>query len=78
VSLLHTSKKMHPECTNCHCIIYHSLAVRKITNALETVLDAHVETVNLIKSGPLNSRIFSALRNEMGSSYTTLLLHIEV
>jgi hypothetical protein len=41
-------------------------------------MDEAVKTVNFIKSRPLDSRIPSVLCDEIGSSYTTLLLHGEV
>jgi hypothetical protein len=69
-------KSISPECINIiHC---QALAVKKIPNALKTVLHKVLKIVNFIQSRPLNSRIFSELYDEMGSSYTTLLLHIEV
>jgi hypothetical protein len=39
------------------------------------VVDEDVKIVSFIRSSPLKSRVFSALCDEMGSLYRTLLLH---
>jgi hypothetical protein len=52
--------------------------VKKIPNPLKTMLDDVMKFVSFIKSRPRNSRIFSALCDEMRASCTTLLLHTEV
>jgi hypothetical protein len=59
-------------------VIIHrqAVAVKQVPNALQTVLDEVVKIVNFII--PLNSRIFSAVYDEMGSIYATLLQHMEV
>jgi hypothetical protein len=54
------------------------LTVKKIPDALKSALDEDGRIVNFTKTKPLISRIFSALREERGSSYTKLLLHAEV
>jgi hypothetical protein len=41
---------------------------------MKTVLDEAVKIVNFIKVRPLNSRLFSALYNEIGSDHEHLLL----
>jgi hypothetical protein len=66
-------KVVAPECTSSHCIIHRQvLAVKKFPNALNTVLDEVVKSVNFIKKKrALNSRIFIASCDEMGSSCTT-------
>lgn len=45
---------------------------------MKIVLDEAVKIVNFIKARPLNSRLFSALCNEMGSDHEHLLLHSEI
>jgi hypothetical protein len=52
--------------------------MKKIPNTLETALDKAVKFVSFIKSRPLHSRIFSVLHDEMGNSFTMLLLLMEV
>lgn len=72
-------KNVVPEIESSHCIIHRqALAVKKIPPVLKNVLDEAVKIVNFIKSRPLNSRIFAVLCEEMGSQFTTLLLHTEV
>ena len=45
---------------------------------LKDVLDTTVKMVNFVKARPLNSRVFFALCNDMGSDHVTLLQHTEV
>jgi hypothetical protein len=47
-------------------------------DSLKDVLDTTVKMVNFVKAKPLNSRVFSALCNEMGSDHVMLLQHTEV
>jgi hypothetical protein len=42
------------------------------------VLDEVVKIVNFVNSRPLNSRLFSALCQEVGSDHISLVLHIEI
>jgi hypothetical protein len=44
---------------------------------LKQVMDVTIKIVKYIKAPPLNSRLFSVLCNEIGSSHTNLLLHTE-
>ncbi|KAL4126754.1 hypothetical protein QTP88_010963 [Uroleucon formosanum] len=55
-----------------------SLASKNMPKSLKLVLDSAVKIVNLIKARPLNSRLFTVLCNEMGSTHKSLLLHTEV
>lgn len=62
-----------------HCIIHwQALATKKMPKDPRAVLDEAVNIVNLIKSRPLNARLFSILYNEMGANFHQLLLHYEV
>jgi hypothetical protein len=45
---------------------------------LKDVLDTTVKMVNFVKARPLNSRVFSAQCNDMGSDHVMLLQHTEV
>jgi 4-diphosphocytidyl-2C-methyl-D-erythritol kinase len=47
-------------------------------DSLKDVLDTTVKMVNFVIARPLNSRVFSALCNDMGSDLVTLLQHTEV
>lgn len=62
-----------------HCCIHReALATRRMPSKFKQVLDEAVKIVNFIKARPLNSRLFSALCNEMGSDHEHLLLHSEI
>ena len=68
-----------PDATWVHCSINREALAAKVTpDSLKDVLDTTVKMVNLVKARPLNSRVFSALCNDMGSNYVTLLQHTEV
>uniref|UniRef100_A0A3P9JCN2 DUF4371 domain-containing protein n=1 Tax=Oryzias latipes TaxID=8090 RepID=A0A3P9JCN2_ORYLA len=62
-----------------HCCIHREqLAVKKMPQCLKSVLDESVKIVNKFKAKPLNSRLFKAVCEEMGSEHTKLLFHPEV
>jgi hypothetical protein len=62
-----------------HCCIHREVLVsRRMPSKMKTFLDEAVKIVNFIKARPLNSRLFSALCNEMGSNHERLLLHSEI
>lgn len=72
-------KEVAPECKSTHCYIHREqLAVKNMPTELESVLKEVVKIVNLIKSRPLNVRLFKVLCEEMGSHYKNLLFHTEV
>uniref|UniRef100_A0A8C4F846 DUF4371 domain-containing protein n=1 Tax=Dicentrarchus labrax TaxID=13489 RepID=A0A8C4F846_DICLA len=54
------------------------LAAKKMPVLFDSVLNQSVKMINLIKSQPLNSRLFGVFCQEMGSGHEQLLLHIEV
>jgi hypothetical protein len=49
-----------------------------MADSLKDVLDTTVKMVNFVNAKPLNSCVFSAICNDMGSDHVTLLQHIEV
>jgi len=55
-----------------------ALASKNMPRSLKLVLDSAVKDVNLIKARLLNSKLFSVLCNEMGSTHNSLLLFTEV
>uniref|UniRef100_A0A8C0H0I0 Zinc finger BED domain-containing protein 5 n=1 Tax=Chelonoidis abingdonii TaxID=106734 RepID=A0A8C0H0I0_CHEAB len=68
-----------PESTKSHCILQRqALAVKKIPAYLKIMLDEAVQIINVVKSQPLQSRLFKILCEEKGSQHKTLLLHTEV
>ena len=57
-----------PDATWVHCSIHwEALAAKGMPDSLKDVLDTTVKMVNFVKARPLNSRVFSALCNDMGS-----------
>lgn len=69
----------HEEFLATHCILHReALASKKLSPELNQTLEEVVKMVNNVKMNPLNSRIFAAICNEMGSDHDHLLLHTEV
>ncbi|XP_070409531.1 zinc finger BED domain-containing protein 5-like [Nothobranchius furzeri] len=60
------------------CTTLEVLASKSLDPELKTVLESATKIVNHIKSHPLNTRLFAALCNEMGSEHQSLLFHTEV
>ena len=68
-----------PDSTWVHCSIHReALAAKGMPDSLKYVLDNTVKMVNFVKARPLNSCLFSALCNDMGSDHVTLLQHTMV
>ena len=55
------------------CKSYSLLHPQRIPAELKTVVEESAKAVNFIKTGPLNSVIFAALCEEMGSDHPRLL-----
>ncbi|XP_012501552.1 PREDICTED: SCAN domain-containing protein 3 [Propithecus coquereli] len=72
-------KELAPECKTTHCFIHReSLAMKKISAELNSVLTDIVKIVNYVKSNALNSRLFSLLCDNMEADHKQLLLHSEI
>ncbi|GBO20834.1 Zinc finger BED domain-containing protein 5 [Araneus ventricosus] len=72
-------KNVAKNCNSTHCILHrYALVTKRISATLKSVLDEAVKIINFIKSKPLQSRIFKAMCEDMGSLHNTLLLHTEV
>ncbi len=53
-----------------HCMVHReALAAKKMPVLFDSVLNQSVKMINLIKSRPLNSRLFGVLCQEMGSGH---------
>jgi hypothetical protein len=72
-------REVNPEIRLDHCFLYQEAIVAKMLPlSLHSVLDEVVKILNVDKSQPLNSRLFSALCQEMGSDHISLLLLTEI
>uniref|UniRef100_K7GA61 DUF4371 domain-containing protein n=1 Tax=Pelodiscus sinensis TaxID=13735 RepID=K7GA61_PELSI len=68
-----------PDCVWVHCSSHReALVVKTMPSLLSSTLQECVKFINYIKARPLNSRIFTALCNELGSEHEHLLLHCEI
>uniref|UniRef100_A0AAY5KAR4 DUF4371 domain-containing protein n=1 Tax=Esox lucius TaxID=8010 RepID=A0AAY5KAR4_ESOLU len=62
-----------------HCMVHRkALAAKKMPVLFDSVLNQSGKMINLIKSRPLNFRLFGVLCQEMGSGHKQLILHTEV
>ena len=65
-----------PDATWVHCRIHReALAAKGMPDSLKDILDTTVNMFNFAKARPLNSLVFSALCNDMGSDHVMLLQH---
>lgn len=70
-------KAIAPQCRIIHCFIHRqALAAKKLSEKLSDVLNVCIKVVNLLKSRPLNSRLFAELCADEDHQY--LLIHTEV
>ncbi|GFV75983.1 zinc finger MYM-type protein 6 [Trichonephila clavipes] len=71
-------QKVAPHMVFNHCMIHRqALVVKDMAEELHNMLQNTVSSINYIKCNSLNSRLFSILCNETGSTYERLLLHTE-
>lgn len=72
-------REVNPNCTKSHCILHrHALETKKLSSDFKSALDLSVQCVKIIKSRPLQSRLFKTLCDEMGSDHQNILLHTEI
>ena len=56
-----------------HCLIHReALALQKLSDDLNRVLEVVVKTVNFIKARPLKSRLFQRLCDRLGTDHNIL------
>jgi hypothetical protein len=71
-------REVNPEIKFDHCFLHRKVIVAKMLPVpFQSVLD-EVKIVNFVKSRPLNSHLFTALCQEMGSDHIPPLLHTEI
>ncbi|XP_045656569.1 SCAN domain-containing protein 3 [Ursus americanus] len=72
-------KELAPECRITHCFIHReSLAMRRVSAELNSVLTDTIKIVNYVKSNALSSRLFSLLCDSMEADHEQLLVHAEI
>ena len=72
-------QEVAPDASWVHCSIHQeALAAKGMSDNLKDVLDTTVKMVHFVKARPLNSNVFAALCNDMGSNHVRLLQHTEV
>jgi hypothetical protein len=72
-------KKVAPNVEWTHCFLHRqALASKSMGIELTEVMSACIQTINLLKSKAKNSRLFSALCEELGADHVSLLMHTEV
>jgi zinc finger BED domain-containing protein 5/7/8/9 len=72
-------KIANPNMMATHCFIHREqLASKEMCPELHEVVLVSAKIINFIKANALNSRLFSALCEEVGADHTSLLLHTEV
>ena len=70
---------MAPNCKSTHCIIdRESLAIKKVSCKFNVILSEVVKIMNHVKANALNSRLFAALCEDVGSEHTQLILHAHI
>lgn len=68
-----------PRAVATHCFLHReTLAAKDLEPGLHAVMNAAVEVINFVKARATNSRLFTALCEEVGAEYVSLLLHTEV
>ena len=68
-----------PNATWVHCsILREALAAKGMPDSLKDILDTTVKMVNFVKARPLNSHVFSAACNDIGSDHVAVLQHTKV
>lgn len=71
--------KLSPNAAWTHCSLHReALVSRTLDDDFKNVLTTTVKIVNFVKTKPLQSRLFEKLCEDMGSNFTSLLLHTEV
>lgn len=72
-------KEKNPNVITIHCFIHRqALAAKTLSNELYEVLKLCIKIVNYVKKSALNTRLFTALCEDLGTEHKTLLFHTEV
>lgn len=69
----------NPEVLILHCMIHReALAVKDLSQKLQSVLDDVIKIVNYVKSKALNTRVLSRMCEDMDYNFKKLIFHCEV
>lgn len=69
-------KDVAPHAMSTHCFLHReALATKEMESSLHGVLDVVVKIGNFVKASATNSRLFTALCEEVDDDYHTLLMH---
>jgi len=72
-------KAVAPRAVSMHCVLHRdALAAKDIDPGLHEILNNAVTIVNFVKARATNSRLFTALCEEVGSDHHSLLMHTDV
>ncbi|XP_071037164.1 protein FAM200C-like [Parasteatoda tepidariorum] len=72
-------KKKSPNALVTHCFLHkHALATKTLPTSLKEALSKVIKTVNFIRRGALNHRLFKTLCQEMDAGHEVLLYHTEL
>ena len=73
------AKKKNKNISFVHCLLHReNLATKEIQEDLAIVFKKLVSVVSFIKSGPLHTRLFRVLCDEMGAEHHGLLFHSDI
>ena len=68
-----------PDAVSMHCMIHRqALALKTLPESLQDALNIAIKTVNFIKNGALNTRLFRNLCSEMNAEHQNLLYYTRV
>lgn len=72
-------KEKNPNVITIHCFIHRqALAAKTLSNELYEVLKLCIKIVNYVKKSALNTRLFTAFCEDLGTEHKTFLFHTEV
>ncbi|CAH2226763.1 jg14191, partial [Pararge aegeria aegeria] len=72
-------REKNPNVITIHCFIHRqALAAKTLSNELYDILKLCIKIVNYVKKSALNTRLFKALCEDLGTEHKTLLFHTEV
>ncbi|CAK1592459.1 unnamed protein product [Parnassius mnemosyne] len=72
-------REKNPNVIAIHCFIHRqALAAKTLSNEFNAILTLCIKIINYVKKSALNTRLFTALCEDLGTEHKTLLFHTEV